>query len=144
MKMRTWHHHFPLSFTYFCLPFQTKISSCILYLRLQKKKKIPSNSLPMEILPFSGADLHISQLKLPDHQQGTTRPTTEGGIHRTLIQAGQMKMALSSMSRMRSVHLRLVESAIGKYFAFADFSNSPGYQVYPSIRIECSSIFRTF
>lgn len=76
----------------------------------------------MEVLPFSGADLHISQLKLPDHQQGTKRATTEGGIHRTLIQAGQMKMALSSMSRMRSVHLRLVESAIRKYFGFQDFS----------------------
>lgn len=119
----------------FCLPFQTKISSCILYLHLQKKKRYHQTVYLWNFFPFWGADLHISQLKLRDHQLGTKRPTPEGGIHRTPIQAGQMKMALSSMSRMRSVHLRLAESAIRKYFGLADFSNSPGYQVYPSIRI---------
>ena len=108
----------------FCLPFRTKISNCILYLCIYifRKKRYHQTVYLLKFSHFGGADLHISQLKLRYHQQGTKRPTTEGGIHRTLIQAGQMKMALSSMSRMRSVHLRLVESAIRKYFGLADFS----------------------
>ena len=107
----------------FAFPNQNKqLYTVSMYLHLQKKKDTIKQFTYWNSPHFGGADLHISQLKLRYHQQGTKRPTTEGGIHRTLIQAGQMKMALSSMSRMRSVHLRLVESAIRKYFGLADFS----------------------
>lgn len=133
MKMRTWHHHFS-SRILFAFPNQNKQLYTV-STSSEKKKRYHQTVYLWNFFPFWGADLHISQLKLRDHQLGTKRPTPEGGIHRTPIQAGQMKMALSSMSRMRSVHLRLAESAIRKYFGLADFSNSPGYQVYPSIRI---------
>ena len=58
-------------------------------------------TVDMEFSHFS-ADLHISQL-VRDHQQAK-RPTTFVNPA-TPIQAGQMKMALSSMSRMRSPNL---------------------------------------